>query len=98
MVSLLTVAVHPASHSCPMDINECVLSSGTTCVSVAACGSAGMSKCPSCVDVIVLPSGMVMVIGDAAICRSIKCVSGVHKCMVHPVSRIMLLVVGGPKS
>ena len=79
------MAVHPASNNCPMEMSECVLSLGTTCVSVAAGGNSGMSKCPSCVDVMVLPSGIVIVMGDDVICRSIKCVSGVHKCVVQPV-------------
>ena len=96
MVSLFTMAVHPASHNCPIDISECVFNSGTTCVNVAAGGNVGMSKCPSCVDVIVLPSGMVMVIGAVVMCLSMSGVSGVHKCVVHPVSRIILVSVGGP--
>ena len=97
MLLLVTVAVHPASHNCPIEINECVLSSGTTCVNVAAGGSAGISRCPSCVDVMVFPSGIVIVIGDVVIFRSTNGVSGVHICTVHPVSSIILVSVGGPK-
>ena len=41
---LLIVAVQPASHKCPTDIKECVLSLGTTWVNVAAGGSDGMLK------------------------------------------------------
>ena len=94
--SLLTFAVQPASHNCPIDMRECVLSSGTMCANVAAAGNSGMSRCPSCVDVIVLPSGIVMRMGFVAICMLVKCVSGVHKCVVHPVSSIILVSVGGP--
>ena len=96
MLLLLTMAVHPASHSCPIDMSECVFSSGTTCVNVASGGSVGISKCPSCVDVMVFPSGIVMVIGDVVIFLSTSFVSGVHRCVVHPVSRIILVSVGGP--
>ena len=56
-----------------------------------------MSKCPSCVDVMVLPSGIVIVIGVVVLWRSISRVSGVHRWTVHPVSRIILVSVGGPK-
>lgn len=96
MVFLFTMAVHPASHNCPIDISECVLNSGTTCVNVAAGGNAGMSRCPSCVEVMVFPSGIVMVIGSVVMCLLMSGVSGVHKCVVHPVSRIIFVSVGGP--
>jgi hypothetical protein len=56
-----------------------------------------MSKCPSCVDVMVLPSGMVIVIGAVVTWRSTRCVSGVHRCVVQPVSSIIFDSVGGPK-
>ena len=65
----------------------------------AAGGKTGISRFPSCVDVMVLPSGIVMVIGSVATFRLTMCVSGVQMCTVHPVSNIMLLFsVGGPKS
>ena len=73
ILSLVTVAVHPASHSCPTDSKLWVVIPGTMCDCVAAGGNAGMSRCPECVDVIVLPSGMVMCIGfsDSVIFRNL---------------------------
>ena len=38
--------------------------SGTMCDTVAVGGNVGKSRCPSCTDVIVLPSGIVIRIGD----------------------------------
>lgn len=69
------------------------------CDNVAAGGRPGMSKCPSCVDVMLLPSGMVMEIGtiDSVTFMSVCC--GVDRCVVHPVSMMVgtLMLEGGPK-
>ena len=95
---LSIVAVQPASHNCPTDIKLCVVISGTMCESVAAGGNPGMSRCPSCVDVIVLPSGMMISIGfvDSVTLSSGCC--DVDRCVVHPLSMIVGTVTneGGP--
>ena len=95
---LSIVAVQPASHNCPTDIRLCVVISGTMCDNVAAGGNPGMSRWPSCVDVIVLPSGMTISIGfgDSVIWSSGCC--DVERCVVHPLSMIVGTgtVEGGP--
>ena len=99
ILSRVMVAVQPASHSCPTDNKLCVVISGTMCASVAAGGSAGMSRCPSCVDVIMLPSGIAIRIGMVDSMMLIRLLFGVDRCVVHPVSMMVgaLLDVGGPK-
>ena len=100
ILSRVIVAVQPASHNCPTDNKLCVVISGTMCANVADGGSVGMSRCPSCVDVIILPSGIAIRIGifDSVMCT--RLLFGVDKCVVHPVSMIvgMLLCEGGLKT
>ena len=100
ILSLVIVAVQPASHNCPTESRLCVVISGTICASVAAGDSVGMSKCPSNSDVIVLPSGIVIRIGVRDLVMLMRLFCGVAKCVVQPVSIIvgLLLVVGGPMS
>jgi hypothetical protein len=98
MVSRFTVAVHPASHNCPTDIRLRSVISGTICVRVASGGSPGMLRCPWWVDVMVLPSGMVMMSGLYDLVTFTSGCSMVAKCVVHPVSIIVGgVMVGGPK-
>ena len=99
MLLLLTMAVHPASHNCPTDSKLCVIISGTMCDTVAAGGNVGILMCPSCVDVIVLPSGIVIRIGMSDFVMLTRLLFGVERCVVHPVSMIVgiSLCVGGPK-
>ena len=100
ILSRVIVAVQPASHSCPTDSRLCVVISGTMCANVAAGGNVGKSRWPSCVDVIMLPSGIVIRIGifDSVMCT--RLLVGVDKCVVHPVSMIVgiLLCEGGLKT
>ena len=99
ILSFVTVAVQPASHSWPTESKLCVVISGTMCDSVAVAGSAGIFKCPACVDVIVLPSGMLMHSGVSDNVMFIKLFVGVDRCAVHPVSIIVgilcCMLVGG---
>jgi hypothetical protein len=41
-VSLLNVAMHPTSHSCPTDNKECGVKDGNRCARVADCGIIGI--------------------------------------------------------
>ena len=50
-------AVHPASHSCPMDNSEPDARCAKTCVLLAFSGNCGMSSSASCVDCMVLLLG-----------------------------------------
>ncbi len=84
---LVNVAVQPALHSCPMEIND-VCRSGSTCAMVAAGGSVG---CSSSSDVWVL--WMVVPFGNFALTFVLGMllevgVALVRKWLVHPVSRI----------
>jgi hypothetical protein len=56
--SLLNVAVMPASQMTGIDNKAPTVRSGNMCARLAASGKAGMSSRPSCVDVMILPSGM----------------------------------------
>ena len=89
ILSLVTVAVHPASHNCPTESKLWVVISGTMCASVAVAGNSGILRCPACVDVIVLPSGMLIRNGVSDSAMLIKLLIGVDKCAVHPVSIIV---------
>ena len=96
----MTFAVHPASHNCPTDSKLCVVISGTICVSVAAGGSPAMLMCPSCVDVITLPSGIVICMGFFVSTILMRLLLSVARCVVHPVSMMVgsAMLLGGPKS
>ena len=52
-LSLVNVAVHPLSHSCPMDTSDPDAKDGKMCTFFALGGKFGMSSWAVCVDVIV---------------------------------------------
>ena len=58
------VAVHPWSHSCPMDKRPVVFISGKRCWVHASGGSDGMASLHVWVDVMVPPLGSLTVMGD----------------------------------
>lgn len=93
------LALHPASHNCPTDSKLCVVISGTICDRVASGGSSGILRCPECVDVMVLPSGILIFNGVSDLVILMRSFVGVDKCVVHPESMMvgMLLCKGGPK-
>ena len=70
------------------------------CDRVAVAGNSGIFICPECVDVITLPSGMVICIGISDRVIFVRLLDGVDKCIVHPVSMIVgvIFCVGGPRS
>ena len=49
--------MHPASHNCPIDNIGWVANLGIECVMHAVSGNLGNGIIPSCVDVILGPSG-----------------------------------------
>ena len=59
-------AVHPASHNCPMDRRAPAGKCGKMCPWRALVGRDGRSRRQVCVEVTVLPSGMVTVMGEVA--------------------------------
>ena len=67
-VAALSVAIHPESQSCPMDMSELGLNPGTMC----ACNASGgklllpTGSLDICVDINVDPSGKAMLIGFEA--------------------------------
>jgi hypothetical protein len=109
MISTL-VAVNkteqPASQNWPMDSKEVEARSGTIWMWRAAGGSIGRSSSPSCVDVIVVPLGVVMVIGDEVGRLWRMGAEMVPKCAVQPVSAMaeweeeweQVVWVGGPSA
>ena len=62
-VVCVNVAVHPASHNCPIDNRPDVFMSGNRCCEHASGGSDGMWRWRMRVDVIRPPLGSVTVIG-----------------------------------
>jgi hypothetical protein len=77
-------AVHPESHSWPMEMSGPAVSWGKMCALRAAGGREGISKSASCVEDMVLPSGSMTVIPGEARRWLTKCVSGVKKWPVLP--------------
>ena len=55
---------HPASQNLRVEISEEWARPGTICASVIWCGSHGMSRLHVCVDWMVRPFGIVIVIGE----------------------------------
>jgi hypothetical protein len=62
-VVVVKVTWQPASQNCPMDRRVVDASSGMIWIWWAADGSIGRSSLPSCVDVMVVPLGVVIVMG-----------------------------------
>lgn len=62
-VVCVNVAVHPASHNCPIDNSPDVFMSGNRCCEHASGGSDGMRRWRTRVEVIRPPLGNVTVIG-----------------------------------
>ena len=56
-VCWVKVAVHPWSHSCPMESNECGVKSGNMCAWLAVSGRCGNFKMVVPCDCMVLPLG-----------------------------------------
>ena len=75
MVVASKAAVQPVSHSCPIDRRAPAGKFVKICPRRASTGSAGRSRRHVCVEVTVLPSGMVTVIGSVAIWRLVCGVS-----------------------
>ena len=68
-LSASNVAVHPASHSLPIDMRECD-NAGKTCAFILI--GAGSGSRPWCVDVIVAPFGMDTDIADSVVALSVS--------------------------
>ena len=75
MVVALRDAVHPASHSWPMERSAPAGKCGKMCPRRAAMGKDGRSRRHVCVEVTVSPFGMATVIGSEATCLSVCGVS-----------------------
>ena len=56
-VSLSKIALHPASHNCPMEMREDEVKCGKIRASLADSGSSGIGRKTSCVFFIILPAG-----------------------------------------
>ena len=84
--SALYTMVYPLSQNLLAAINKEWESPGIMCASVTLLGSHGMFRLQVCVEVSLLPSGMVMVRGATAGLMFIAGASVVKKCAVAPVS------------
>ena len=66
-ISFSKMALHPASHNCPMEMREDVVKCGKILASLAFSGSSGIGRKTSCVFLIIRPAGNLTEIGFFAI-------------------------------
>jgi hypothetical protein len=90
MVLLVSCAVHPASHSWPIDISDPAVSSGNMCAIRADVGRDGILISAVCVEYIADPSGSVTGNGCCACWTLMAVASDVRKCPVLPESAIAI--------
>ncbi len=91
-VSELYIMVYPLSQNLLVAINQEWERPGIMCASVTSSGSHGMLRLQVCVEVSLLPSGMVTVRGATAGLMFIAGASVVKKWAVAPVSLMALYV------
>ena len=71
-ISFSKIALHPASHNCPMEMREDVVKCGNILASLSYSGSSGIGRKVSCVFVIIRPAGNLTEIGFFAIILCFK--------------------------
>ena len=82
------INLHPASQHFPVEINDACANPGTMCASVTWFVIHGMSKLHVCVDVMLLPFGMVTPIGLSATCKFVTGAPSTRKLPVAPESEM----------
>ena len=80
--------MHPASKYFLVEINDACANPGTVFASIMWFGSHGMSKLHVCVDVMILPFVIVMLIGLYATCKFVTGALSTRKWYVAPESEM----------
>ena len=91
----VNVTSQPLSQNFLVAMREVCESFGTMCPDVMSSDSQGMSKLQVCVDLIVFPSGSVMLMGCFATLMFVTFASACMKCPVAPESDMPMVMFAG---
>jgi hypothetical protein len=89
----VNIAVHPSSHSLPIDINDWC-SFGNTCAVAVSAETCGKCNCVTFVESMVDASGSVTLMLGLWLWEFVILAAVVRKWPVHPVSNMALLLWG----